>query len=371
LSGNEPKRTKKSLPLAIKPLKFIFSNDGIAAGIMSAASERATGPAVWSGKDFIEDDNWVFRLSSVDIQEIDKALCLAKRISGPIQEITPIQFPLPHLGERLQLLQKEIESGRGFVVIKGIPVETYNDYECKILSWGLCSYFGRGMQQSRQGDWINHVIDLEGIESTTNPDLTHIVQRKELRYSHKGGELRWHTDTTDIIGLFCLKTAKSGGNSRLASAGMVHNLILEKCPEFIDPLYRGYFYMSLGDDDEFGTPRISDQRIPVFRSNAGDISFYYIPQVIERAIDRAEIKYNEAENKARSSIQKTADLPGVALEFMLDPGDLEIINNRTVMHSRGEYEDHLEIENRRHLLRLWMAITPEMMTKTLRTPADL
>ena len=134
------------------------------------------------------------------------------------------------------------------------------------------------------------MIDLADVSSTTNTDLAHLVRRKELRYSHKGGELRWHTDTTDIIGLFCLKTSKSGGSSRLASAGMIHNLILENDPKTLDPLYRGYFYMSLSDDDESGTPRVSDQRIPVSIRNAGIISLYYIPQVIERAIERGGIK---------------------------------------------------------------------------------
>ena len=338
---------------------------------MSAILERVTGPAIWSGQDFKKDDNWIFRLSPSDIREIDKAVGIAKISSTPIEELTPNQFPLPCLGKRLLALKNEIENGRGFAVIRGIPVENYDNYECKILSWGLCIYFGKGMQQSTQGDWINHVIDLVDVSSTTDPDLAHVVRRKELRYSHKGGELRWHTDTTDIIGLFCIKTAKSGGNSRLASAGMVHNLILENDPKYLDPLYRGYYYMSLSDDDESGVPRVSDQRIPVFSRSEGNISFYYIPQVIERAIDRAGITYSRAENKARSLIQRTADLPGVALEFMLEPGDLEIINNRTVMHSRQEYEDYSELENRRHLLRLWMATTPAMMTKTLRTPADL
>ena len=209
------------------------------------------------------------------------------------------------------------------------------------------------------------------VTSTTNPDLAHVVERKELRYSHKGGELRWHSDTTDVIGLFCLKAAKSGGESRLASVGAVHNLILENHPECLDALYEGYFYMSLADDDEEGIQRISHERVPVFRKSDDTVLFYYIPQVIERAMNRADIKYSLAENKARTIIQESGDIPGVALEFMLEPGDLEIINNRVVMHSRGEYEDHLDIENRRHLLRLWMATTPEMMTKTLLTPSDL
>ena len=338
---------------------------------MPRISKCAIGPAVWSGQDFREINSWVFKLSSSDINEINKALSVAVEKNIPIQNVTSNDFPLPHLGKQLKVLRNEIENGRGFVVIRGLPVEEYDENECKILSWGLCTYFGKGMQQSRHGDWINHVIDLVDVSSTSNPDLAHVVERKELRYSHKGGELRWHSDTTDIIGLFCLKAAKSGGESRLASVGMVHNLILENQPECLDALYEGYFYMSLADDDESGLQRVSNERVPVFRRSAETVTFYYIPQVIERAIDRADIKYSLVENKARAIIQESGDLPGVALEFMLEPGDLEIINNKIVMHSRGEYEDYTDLDSRRHLLRLWMAITPEMTTKTLLTPADL
>ena len=45
-------------------------------------------------------------------------------------------------------------------------------------------------------------------------------------------------------------------------------------------------------------------------------------------------------------------------------------NNRAVLHARRDYEDHPDLDQRRHLLRLWMANTPEMLTKTFRAPSD-
>ena len=55
---------------------------------------------------------------------------------------------------------------------------------------------------------------------------------------------------------------------------------------------------------------------------------------------------------------------------MLEPGDLLVVNNRAVMHARQDYEDFSDLDRRRHLLRLWMAVTPEMMAKTFRAPSD-
>jgi hypothetical protein len=322
------------------------------------------------GSDLAQIDDWNLRLSPDDIEELEAALANVELKNIPVQEISTADFPLPRLGVRLRAFADELENGRGFGVIRGVPVEIYTEEACKILSWGLCSYLGELIPQSRQGDWINHVIDLTDITSTTKPDLVHIVNRKELRSNHEGGELRWHTDSTDIIALFCLTKAKAGGASRLASSAKVHNLIREQSPPCLRALYDGYYYMSLADDDEDETPKISAERIPVFRRKGESVSFYYIPQVVERAIERANVSYGPEENDARDLIQEAANTPGVPLEFTLEPGDLEVVNNRVVMHARSGFEDYPDLDRRRHLLRLWMATTPEMKTGTFRLPSD-
>jgi hypothetical protein len=337
---------------------------------MVDAMEPATGPAVWMGSGLAQTDDWNIRLTPADIKELDDALALIEPKNIPIQEITTADFRLPALGLRLRAFAEELENGRGFGVIRGIPVAKYTEESCKILSWGLCTYLGTIIPQSRQGDWINHVIDLTDVTSTTKPDLVHIVNRRELRANHEGGELRWHTDSTDMIALFCLKAARIGGASRLASSAQVHNLILEDNPACLRALYDGYYYLSLADDNHSETPSLSAERVPVYRRTGKSVSFYYIPQVVERAIDRAHVSYSAVESEARELIQSAANTNGVPLEFTLEPGDLEVINNRIVMHAREEYEDYPDIDRRRHLLRLWMAAEPETTTDTFRLPSD-
>ena len=80
--------------------------------------------------------------------------------------------------------------------------------------------------------------------------------------------------------------------------------------------------------------------------------------------------YDKVEDDARIEIQRVAKRCGVAHEFMLEPGDLLLANNRKVMHARQDYEDYPEHDRRRHLLRLWMATTDEMKTKTFQAPSD-
>ena len=40
-------------------------------------------------------------------------------------------------------------------------------------------------------------------------------------------------------------------------------------------------------------------------------------------------------------------------------GDIQLINNLTVMHARQSYEDYEEPEMKRHLLRMWIGLPDE------------
>ena len=337
---------------------------------MPQAIAPATGPAVWKGSDFDGNDDWIVRLSSGQLEEIDGALQHVKQESRPVQELTGADFPLPSMRDLFSDLSGELETGRGFAVLRGIPVDSYSEDDLKYISWGLCTQLGSGIPQSHQGDWINHVIDVSDQTSAPKPELDHIIKRKTLRTNHAGGELDFHTDTTDIFALFCLRNAKKGGTSRLVSSAMIHNLILADKPDYAKALYDGYFYKSQTDDNKSQKPRVSANRVPVFTRDGDTVHGYYISQVVQRAIDDGDVTYDPVADDAREEIQRAANAPGVAHEFLLEPGDLLVANNHAVMHAREDYEDHAELDQRRHLFRLWMATTSEMRTGTFSSPSD-
>ncbi|MBK19065.1 MAG: hypothetical protein CMM52_09565 [Rhodospirillaceae bacterium] len=322
------------------------------------------GPAAWKGSDFVGSDEWIVPLGPQHLDELDAALAGVTSQNLPINEITADVFPLPALGTELAALAGELQDGRGFAVVRGIPVERYSEEENKFISLGLCSQFGRVIPQSRQGDWINHVIDISDQKAAPKPDFDHVLKRKKLRTNHRGGELDFHTDTTDVFALYCLRPAKSGGRSRLVSFATLHNMIGETKPDYLKALFDGYYYMSQSDDSNKAGAAISAKRVPVFTRRGNKVEGYYISQVVQRAIDHGDFEYSFVEDDAREEIQRVAEQKGIAHEFDLKAGDLLVVNNRTVMHARYDFEDFPEIERRRHLFRLWMATTPEMMADT-------
>tara|TARA_Y100001934_G_scaffold49004_1_gene59554 strand:+ start:1163 stop:2251 length:1089 start_codon:yes stop_codon:yes gene_type:complete len=342
--------------------KFISETIG-GDKLMGDDFEPVTGLAAWYGSDFIGNKRWNYCLSKIEIDEIKVALAKLQKKCIPFEKVTSKEFRLPCLSRVLNKLVDEVGNGRGFIVIKGIPVDDFSEHENKLLGLGLCSYFGNPMPQSLHGDWVNHVIDVSDQKKPPKPELEHILKRDKLRTNHRGGELDFHTDTTDIFALLCLRPAKKGGTSRLVSAATLYNIIGRTKPDYLKALLDGYYYMSQADDDIKSQSRRSNQRIPVFTREGSRVEGYYISQVVQRAMDHSDVVYSEIENDAREELQRVAEGSGVAHEFDLEKGDLLLANNHTVFHARHDYEDHPEVEKRRHLLRLWMANTTKMMSR--------
>jgi hypothetical protein len=313
------------------------------------------GPHVWRGEDLQGKVDWTLRLDRDDVADVDAALAAVKAAGKPLPQIGRADFALPRLGPKLAVLSREIEDGRGFAVICGIPVGRYGEDDSGIVAWGLCAHFGVGLPQSRQGDHINHIIDLTDIKETSHKALQHVVARGELRVSHHGGKRYWHTDTTDIVALLCLRPAKAGGISRLVSSMKVHNILAAEYPQHLAALYEGYYYHRLPDDRADPAP-LTPNKVPVFREYNGAPGCYFIPEPIERAISREGVRYDEIAGAAWHLIEDIAERPGMAVEMALEAGDLQIINNRVLLHARADYEDYPELERRRHLLRLWMKV---------------
>lgn len=303
-----------------------------------------SGPHVWQGDTFAGRDDWIFRLTATHLAEIDAALKGIPTAIPDLYNVTAENFPLPTLAEDLHGLEKELQQGRGFILLRGLPADPYTEEELAAIFWGIGTHFGTGLAQSSKGDRLGHVID----RSDPGSDIRH------MRNYELGGHLRMHTDlNNDLVGLLMFQHAKNGGESRIASSMAVHNVILQEHPEYLEPLYRGYFFHVLGGDRANDT-QLSDHRIPIFVDHGDAVSCHYNPSPIDRAVERAGVQLSEIEAGAVRFVAEVAARPGIYLDMALQPGDIQLLNNHVIMHGRTDYEDYPEPERRRHLLRLWL-----------------
>jgi hypothetical protein len=303
-----------------------------------------TGPSVWTGADMAKTEIWIFHLTPSHVSEIDAALKTAHAAPPALYDVTAQDFPLPSLGPALNGLGDELRAGRGFFLIRGLPRDDYDDAEIASIFWGIGSHLGIGLAQSNKGDRLGHVVDLTGPET----------DMRQMRSYESGGALRMHTDLNqDVVGLMMLRAAKRGGESRIASSMAIHNTILAEHPEYLDPLYDGY-YFHIFRHQRVGPSKLTPHRIPVFSNYDGALACQFNPRPIERSVERAGVTLSPVAAGAIDFFVEVAARPEIYLDMALQPGDIQFINNHLIVHGRTDYDDHPEPERRRRLLRLWL-----------------
>ena len=306
----------------------------------AAALSAASGPAVWTGHEMSRSDAWIFRLTSIDITEIDSAARRFRDSGIDLFRIAAADFPLPGLGPRLRALQRELIEGRGFVLIRGLPIQNYDRQMQAIIYMGIGRYFGDPVSQNAKGHLLGHI-----------KDLGHTRHDPKFRGYQTTEELRYHTDSCDIVGLLCLARAKSGGLSSIASAGAIFNEIRHRRPDLL-PVLTEPFYLSRNGEIPVG--KKPWYRLPVFSFYGGFMTTLYGARDVRTAqfLDGVP-PFTEAQSEALDLVLEVAE--DVSLKMDFDVGDIQLLHNHDILHSRTEYEDYPEDERKRHLLRLWLS----------------
>ena len=185
---------------------------------MTIPRPLVTGPSAWIGAELAKrPEEWIYTLSADEIGEIQTNVAHLR--GRDIASVTQAEFPLPTLGPVLDRLRDEILNGRGFVLLRGLPVSDKPIADSAMAYWGIGTWFGSARSQNAKGHVLGHVRDM-GL-ATTDPNVR-IYQTTERQ--------NFHTDSCDIVGLVCLKTARSGGLSSLTSSMSVYNAMCERTP---------------------------------------------------------------------------------------------------------------------------------------------
>jgi hypothetical protein len=303
------------------------------------------GPSAWFGADMRRrESEWIYPLSQSEIAEIEIAVKAVQARGLDIADVHHEDFPLPTVGPVLDRLRAEVLHGRGFVLLRGLPVEDRPIGPSAIAFWGIGTYFGRARSQNAQGHLLGHVYDLGKGLSATNPNLRSYATAERQNF---------HIDRCDVVALLCLQRAKSGGLSTIASSMTVHNVMAQRRPDLLDRLYRSFPVDRRGEVPE---GKASFYEAPVFNEHDGYVSVLYSRLHIGSAQRFPEARRLTAEDiEALDMLAELAAGPELRLDMNFVPGDIQFLHNHTILHARSAYEDWPEIARKRHLLRLWLA----------------
>jgi hypothetical protein len=300
------------------------------------------GSSAWYGPNVADRADWVETLSPAELGEIECASQRLARKDIDWQTISHDVFPLPMLTRRLSRVLHEVLEGRGFVLLRGLPVKQWSRRLSAIAFLGLGLHWGSLRSQNRHGHLLGHVRDL-GL-SSRDPNVR-IYQTSERQ--------NYHTDSCDVVGLLCLQPAKSGGLSSLVSSVTMFNEMRKRRPDLARLLFEPI------ETDRRGEVPVGQKPffcIPVFNFHAGLLSTVYQRSYIESARRFPDVPpLTQEKIEALDLFDQLANDPGLNFRMELQAGDLQLVHNHTLLHDRTAFEDWPEPERKRHLLRLWLA----------------
>lgn len=294
----------------------------------------------WKGAEMRNKTDWLRPFSTVELAEIDAALQSVKSRGLDLFDVGKEDFPLPGFSQGLAKISQQLETGSGMIMLRGLPL-SYSPDDLQIVYWGMGTHLGTAVSQNKTGELFGIVKDFqEPYVNTTR------------RGSKTSAGLQFHSDRCDVVGLLCVRKAKSGGASRIVSAVSIHNEILRRRPDLMDTYYENWVHSWQGEEPP-GSGRTYLR--PIFGFRDGYFTGMFSPAYTQFAQDFPEVpRHTPRQLEALELYGQLAD--ELALDMQFEPGDIQLLNNHVIYHGRTSFVDYAEEERKRLLLRLWLSV---------------
>lgn len=302
-------------------------------------------PRGWTRADVASDQSWIHHLSQAEIDDLRRALDHALRTGKTFFEMDKDDFPItPTVRGVLEGIIDGTQRRHGMRLLRGFPVQGYSEDELRIFYWGLGLQLGVPRPQGKSSSFMSDVRDAGGVYRATTG-----------RGYNTSEALDFHADGADIVSLMVIRTAKSGGQSLVASSIAAHNRMLAERPDLVQELYQPFVFSRQGEEAPEEAPYY---RAPIFGVEKGHFVCRHIRNHIKSAqISFADIpRLTDKQIEALDYFDALLEDPDLCYRFDFQPGDIQFLNNHIVLHSRTNYEDEEAPEKKRFLLRLWLAI---------------
>ena len=306
----------------------------------SVSDERA-----WRANTIDHTTAWYYPLSEGCLSSFERIIRDARCQSGPITEAFRHVSLSNGCTECLQPVLDALNLGRGFAIAERLPIEQISVEEALSMYWLIGQFLGIPIVQNIEGTLLYDVRD-------TGQNVA-----QGARFSVTNAESSFHNDNSfgkllpDLVGLLCLHTAKSGGQSQLISGYALHNELLENRPDVLRTLYQLFCFDRRG---QFKAGESPTARFPIFQWSMDELTVRYLYYYIQVGHERARTALTADQRNALEVVEALLRQPGFRVEFNLHPGQMLFTNNCWILHNRTAFEDYPDPERRRHYVRLWL-----------------
>lgn len=295
----------------------------------------------WS-RDSLAPDAWLIPLPAACIDELDDVAAFVRATAPSIEELTPAMFSLDACAAVMAQARTKLEHQIGLAVVDRFPVERYSEVENRAIGWLLATMLGPVVAQKWDGTRLYDVKD-------SGQALGYGVRRSVTSLGqpfHTDGGWLWMPPA--FVGLFCLQSAAEGGISRFVSLVTVHEEVRRRHPDLLTRLYRPFRWdrqAEHGPDE----PRFATH--PVYQHDGRTLVARYYEDYIVSGYQLAGEPLDDEGREALAAMRGIVDDPAHWVEFRIETGQLQYLNNRQFAHSRTAFAD--AGPQRRHMLRLW------------------
>jgi hypothetical protein len=309
------------------------------------AGHPVIDPACWTGDELAARDDWIFQLGDDEIGDLAAMVKKVRRKIGDdpdgLLETTAEDFDLGAFGPTLEQARDMVTDGLGVVLLRGLPAGEWERRDLAIAYWGLGRHMGKALPNNPEGEMFGHIADL-------GKDYGHPLHRGY----QTSAELYYHSDHCDVLTLLCLRPAKSGGITKVASSVAVHNDLLRRHPDLLAELTFPFCWSRHGEEGPEQEPWFTS---PVFNYLDGSLSVSAGFMHIEKGHGMPDTPdLTRKQREAHRVLQEICEELQYGAVF--EPGDIPILNSHVTVHARTAFEDWPDKARRRHLWRMWLRV---------------
>lgn len=307
------------------------------------APESLEPRKAWT-RDSIAPERWMIPLPAACVAELDEVAASLRAAPRPIETLAPRDFPLRACAALMAEVRARLETDTGLAVVDRFPVERYRVEENRAIGWLLAAMLGQVVAQKASGARLYDVKD-------TGQALGYGVRRSVTNLGqpfHTDGGWLWKPPA--FVGLFCLESALEGGLSRFTSLVTAHHELRRRRPDLLARLYRPVPWDRQG---EHGPAEARVSARPVYEFESGTLAARYYEDYVVNGARLAGAPLDDQAREALEAMRAIVDDPAHWVEFRIEKGQLQYLNNRQFAHSRTAFKDGGGPGQGRHMLRLW------------------
>ncbi len=298
--------------------------------------------AMWNPDELRTDPSWIFTLDERATRELAAAVHKAKDPAKTLFDYRRGDFDLGSAAPVLKAAFEEAKRGRGIALVKGLPRGGMDEKDFELLTWAIGLHNGVPRPQGKASHYISAVRD----EGTT-------YRSAGGRGYSSNAELDFHTDSADVVVLNTYNKAASGGMSIVTSSVAAHERMAAEHPDLVDYLHQPVHFSRQQEQAADEAPSYPH---PIFDESEGKLFSRWNRNRVESAQKLEGVpKITPEHEDALEAFDALVRRPDLAYTMWLEPGDMQLVNSHTTLHSRTDFVDHDDPAQKRLLFRLWLA----------------